>query len=179
MTTMKALRTFAGAGLLLVAGAVFAGRAAAGGGLQGGGPEGGGPQAAGAQSTMPQFTLFVWESKEEMALRGSAEKGPAYWGEYAEYAKQLQVAGAFVGGSATEPPESARRVSVKGGKVASEPLVATDSEHRLGGYFVIQAKDLDAATEWAAKCPSARTGHVEVRPNIAMNAAQMKQASEK
>jgi hypothetical protein len=170
MNGMRNWRMAAGlTALVLVAGAAAAGMGGAAA------PKAGGASKADeVKPALPQFTLFVYESQEQLALRGDKEKGAAYWGEFAEYGKVLAEAGALVSGSATEPPEAGRVITVKGKQTVTAAVAVAEGQHRLGGYFVIQAKDLAAATEWAAKCPSARTGHVEVRPNIPMNAPQMR-----
>jgi hypothetical protein len=124
-------------------------------------------------STVAEFTIFVYETKAEIQRRESAN-AQAYWGEYAIFGMALRESGVLVGGSAIEPPSNARVVRVRDGKATTQPRTHTDTEERLGGYFIIRAKDMDEAAAWAAKCPGAATGSVEVRANVRMDPAAMK-----
>lgn len=81
-------------------------------------------------------------------------------GEHMAYSEALRNAGAMVEGAPLDHTREARRV--RAGRVENGPF--TDSKEQLGGYYVIEAKDLDAALDWAAKCPAASHGRVEVRP---------------
>ena len=81
-------------------------------------------------------------------------------GAYAAYTDSLQKADAFLGG---EPlPHSREAKRVRETRVEDGPFA--DGKEQLGGYYMIEAKDLDEALDWAARCPCASTGHVEVRP---------------
>ena len=81
-------------------------------------------------------------------------------GEHMAYSEALRGCGAMVEGAPLDHSRAARRI--RGGRVENGPF--TDSKEQLGGYYVIEAEDLDAALEWASKCPAATYGRVEVRP---------------
>jgi hypothetical protein len=81
-------------------------------------------------------------------------------GEHMAFSEALRNAGAMVEGAPLDHTRNARRV--RGVCVENGPFA--DSKEQIGGYYVIEAKDLDAALEWAARCPSAAYGRVEVRP---------------
>lgn len=83
------------------------------------------------------------------------------WGAYT---RALREAGVLVGGNALHPPHTATTLRVRGAEreVQDGPYAAT-KEH-LGGYYIVDVPDLDAALEWAARNPAASTGAVEVRP---------------
>jgi hypothetical protein len=83
---------------------------------------------------------------------------------YGAYTGALQSAGVLLGSNRLRPTHTATTVRVKSGKteVLNGPYVET--REQLGGYFLINVKDLDAALSWAAKCPGASHGIVEVRP---------------
>jgi hypothetical protein len=130
------------------------------------------PQPA-ATDALPEFTLLVMESKPEIEKRDDPVHGPGYWQEYAAYFDSLKEAGIFVSGAALLPPQAGEIVRVQpDGSISAAPLTLSDNQPRLGGSFVIRARDLASARQWAAKCPSARTGHVEVRPNLPMNSTE-------
>jgi hypothetical protein len=92
--------------------------------------------------------------------------------DYADFASQASAAGAMRSGEALFPPEMATTITVAGGKGGD--VIVTDGPYAeakevLGGYFIIEAADLDEATRWAGKIPAAwNGGKVELRPVVAM-----------
>jgi len=87
---------------------------------------------------------------------------------YGAYAGAMAQAGVMVGGERLHPTEMATSVRVKGGKTEVLNGPYADTREQLGGYFMIDVPDLDAALHWAARCPSAAHGTIEVRPIWAM-----------
>ena len=84
-------------------------------------------------------------------------------GAYMAYSEALIAAGKFVAGAELQPIATAKSVSVGSGvAVADGPYV--DTKEQLGGYYLIDVASMDEALEWAAKCPGARYGGIEVRP---------------
>ena len=85
-------------------------------------------------------------------------------GAYYAYTQALQKEKAFVESRRLKPAADATTVHVEQGKskVLNGPYIETKEE--LAGYYLIDVPDLDAALKWAARCPSAHHGHVEVRP---------------
>lgn len=90
------------------------------------------------------------------------DDGPL-WGAYT---KAMIDAGVFVTGNALQPAATATTVRLRAGQrdIADGPYAAT--KEQLGGYYVIDAPDLDSALAWAARNPAAATGAVEVRPIV-------------
>lgn len=83
---------------------------------------------------------------------------------YAAFSARLKADGAMLGGEALQSVETATSLRVRGGKVETmDGPFATTKEH-LGGFYIIDAPDLDAALKYAAMIPSATYGTVEVRP---------------
>jgi len=87
---------------------------------------------------------------------------------YVAYTQALRAAGALVKGDQLHPAHTATTVTMTGGtrRVQDGPFAAT--KEQLGGYYIIEAPDLDAALDWAAKCPGAHHGTIEVRPIVQM-----------
>lgn len=83
---------------------------------------------------------------------------------YMAYSEALTKAGAMVGSNRLQPSGVATRVQVQDGKQQVLDGPYADSKEQLGGYYLIDAPDLDAAIAWAARCPGAHHGIVEVRP---------------
>ncbi len=96
------------------------------------------------------------------------ELGGPLMREYEAYSQALVDAGAIVGGNALRPPATATTVRVRDGQTLTTDGPFAETKEVLGGYFVIDVESLDEALEWAARCPGARTGSIEVRPLMAM-----------
>ncbi len=95
----------------------------------------------------------AWESMEDA-------KRQEIFGAYMAYTEALKKAGAHLGGEPLEHSRSGKRV--RADAVEDGPFV--DGKEQLGGFYMIEADNLDEALDWAAKCPCASYGHVEVRP---------------
>jgi hypothetical protein len=78
--------------------------------------------------------------------------------------REMQKAGVVVGGERLRPTASATTVRTAGGKTQVLDGPYAESKEQLGGLFIIDVPDLDAAVSWAARCPAASTGTIEVRP---------------
>jgi hypothetical protein len=89
---------------------------------------------------------------------------------YAAYNEALAKAGALVGGERLAPSTTATIVRVRGEKTEVIDGPFADSKEQLGGFYVIEAADLGAAIAWAARCPGASRGTMEVRQIWAMKA---------
>jgi hypothetical protein len=90
----------------------------------------------------------------------------AEMGAYMAYTQDLQKAGVYVSGHELQPVETAKTVSVTAGKqkVVDGPFAET--KETLGGYYFIDVETQEDALAWAAKCPGARYGRIEVRPVV-------------
>ena len=92
------------------------------------------------------------------------EEQEAGVGAYIAYSEALAEAGAFVGSSRLSPIATATTVQLKDGKSQVLDGPYADTKEQLGGYYLIDVEDLDSALSWAARCPGASHGIVEVRP---------------
>lgn len=110
-----------------------------------------------------QYLLMLYsdESGWDALSEKEQEEGVA---AYFAYTQALAQAGALVGGNRLRPAQTATRVRVDDGKTQVLDGPYADSKEQLGGYYLIEAADLDAAIAWAARCPGAHHGTVEVRP---------------
>lgn len=115
-----------------------------------------------------KYTILIYETESEIGARGDAQRKDAYWGAYRAYTKALQDAGVMAGGAALQPAHLGTTVRQHGGKRQVQDGPYAEAKEQLGGYYVIDVPGLDQALEWAARCPAAATGAVEVRPNLAM-----------
>ncbi len=110
-----------------------------------------------------QYLLMIHSDDSGFFAMKPAEQQQAM-GAYMAYTEALRKAGALVGSNRLMPSTDATIVRVANGKsqVLNGPF--TDTKEQLGGYYLIEAPDLDAAIAWAARCPGAGHGAVEVRP---------------
>ncbi len=108
--------------------------------------------------------LLANESPEDFSLREDKPEFDAYMGEWYAFSEEMSKAGLTQSSAALEQPSSATVVSVRDGKRKVEDGPFPDTKEQLGGFFIIDAPDLETASKWAAKCPAAKNGFVDVRP---------------
>jgi hypothetical protein len=89
-------------------------------------------------------------------------------GEYMAFTNDIIESGELVAGDALQPTETATSVRIRDGRRATTDGPFAETKEVLGGYYVVDVKDLDRAIELAAKIPDARTATVEVRPVMDM-----------
>jgi hypothetical protein len=111
-----------------------------------------------------QYMLLLNETAEELAKRNDPVEGPVYWGGWNAFIGAMAQAGVIVKGDGLQGPHTATTLRLRGGVRQVEDGPYADTKEQLGGYFVIEVPDLDAALDWAAQAPSALTASVEVRP---------------
>jgi hypothetical protein len=85
-------------------------------------------------------------------------------GEYFAFTDGVKKSGHYLGGDALHPVNTATTVRVRNGKLSTTDGPFAETKEQLGGYYMIDAKDLNDAIQVAAKIPSAKTGSIEVRP---------------
>ena len=117
-----------------------------------------------------QYLLMLYADENGWERMSPAEQQQGM-AAYMAYTEALKKSGAYVGSNRLRPVSTATTVKAADGKqqVLDGPYV--DSKEQLGGYFLIEAPDLDAAIAWAARCPGASHGTIEVRPVWSMAAA--------
>lgn len=109
------------------------------------------------------YLLLIYTSEQqESALSGTAMS--AILQEYKEFTQSIVQSGKFKAADRLRPTSSASTVRVREGKVTITDGPFAETREQLGGYYLIDAKDLDEAIAIAARIPSARVGSVEVRP---------------
>jgi hypothetical protein len=110
-----------------------------------------------------QFAMLIYESSENFAVRKGDGDDP-YTGAWRIYHKALAESGAYVAGDPLEVPETATTIRIRDGKRSVQDGPIADTKEQLGGFTILEVPSLDAALEWAARCPAAAYGAVEVRP---------------
>ena len=110
-----------------------------------------------------QYLLLIYGNEAAMAA-APKEAAVQMSAAYGAYTEAMKKAGVLVAGERLKPTKIATTVRVAGGKTNVIDGPYADTKEQLGGYFVIDVADLDAALEWAARAPCATSGGVEVRP---------------
>jgi hypothetical protein len=110
-----------------------------------------------------QFALLIYESPKAFATRNSDGTDP-YTGAWRAYHKSLVESGSYLGGEPLQVPETGTTVRLKEGKRRVQDGPFADTKEQLGGFIIMELPSIDAALDWAARCPAASGGAVEVRP---------------
>jgi hypothetical protein len=112
------------------------------------------------------YAIIVYETADELAAREDPARAESYWAAYTAYSKALVAAGIARGGAGLAAPAVATTVRVRRDQRQVQDGPFAETKEMLGGIFLIEVDNLDAALEWAARCPSVETGSVEVRPML-------------
>lgn len=107
------------------------------------------------------LTLYAEEATWADMTKEEQKKGEA---AYTAYTEALKQAGAWKGSNRLQPISTATTVRSTNGKTQVLDGPYADTKEQLGGYYLIEAADLDAALSWAARCPGSQHGVIEVRP---------------
>jgi hypothetical protein len=83
---------------------------------------------------------------------------------YEAFGREVSGAGAMLGGEGLQPSSTATTVRVRDGETVTSDGPFADTREQLGGYYLLECRDLDEAIGWAAKIPGAQDGTIEVRP---------------
>ena len=113
-----------------------------------------------------RYLVLIYD--EQTANPSPEPPDPATMGpvmeEYNAYSQMLRDKGAYVAGEALQPVTTATSIRVRDGQTMTTDGPFAETKEQLGGYYLVEAKDLDEATKIAARIPTARTGTIEVRP---------------
>jgi hypothetical protein len=114
-----------------------------------------------------KYLLMIYEEEKGWAKYTDAERQQIF-GEYYQFTEGIKKTGEYQGGNPLQPTTTATTVRVRDGKrlVTDGPFAET--KEQLGGYYLVDAADLDAAINLAGRIPAARVGSIEVRPIMQM-----------
>lgn len=110
-----------------------------------------------------QYGLLIYETAELFALRDVQEDGE-YVAAWRAYYRAMQDAGIYKGGAPLLPPEIATTVRQRDNRRSIQDGPYANTKEQLAGIIMVELPTLDAALDWAARCPAAAYGCVEVRP---------------
>jgi hypothetical protein len=115
------------------------------------------------QETEMQYLLLIYQDEAAM-LSASKENVTQMLAAYGAYTAAMKQAGVHVGSNRLQPTSAATSVRVASDKTKVLNGPYAEAKEQLGGYYMIDVPDLDAALSWASRCPGAGVGTIEVRP---------------
>ncbi len=112
-----------------------------------------------------QYMILIYGDEKNFAMMASnPEAQKQMYAAFTEYGRSMREAGVLRGGAELKATHSATTVRVRDGKVVTTDGPFAETKEQLGGYYLIDVLHLDAAVSWAARCPAAQGGSIEVRP---------------
>ena len=116
-----------------------------------------------------KYALLIYASEASQANMSEAEAGALYQA-YNTFSEDVTKRGVFASGEALQPTTTATTVRVRDGKTLVTDGPFAETKEQLGGFYILECKDLDEATAFAAKIPGAKAGSIEVRPVMVFSA---------
>lgn len=112
-----------------------------------------------------KYLCLIYDD-ESAWTKMSKERGDAMMGDYNTFTDDIKKSGHMVAGEALQPTATATTIRVRNGKTSTTDGPFAETKEQLGGFYMIEAKDLNDAIQVAARIPGARTGAIEVRPVV-------------
>jgi hypothetical protein len=114
-----------------------------------------------------KYALLIYDDEKVWAKMPESERQKMF-GEYGQFTQAIRDDGSYKAGAPLQPVSKATSVRVRNGKRSVTDGPFAETHEQLGGFYLVEAKDLDEAIAIAARIPSARIGTVEVRPVLEM-----------
>ena len=110
-----------------------------------------------------RYLMLICEDEKAM-LSADPDQGSAMLAEYGVFGQQMTERGVLTGGERLRPSTDATSVQVRDGEVLATDGPFAETKEQIGGFYLVDCKDLDDAIDVASKIPGARVGTIEVRP---------------
>ena len=110
-----------------------------------------------------KYLCLIYDEEKTLAGMSKADS-EKFMGEYFAFTGDIKKSGHYLAGEALKPVHTATTVRVRNGKVSTTDGPFAETKEQLGGFYMIEARDLNDAIQVASKIPSARLGSIEVRP---------------
>jgi len=117
-----------------------------------------------------QYAILIYEKDSDFAARTDSTRQGAYWAGWRTYTQALTDAGIMRSGAPLQGTHTGTTVRIASGKRHVQDGPYADTKEQLGGFYLIEVADLGTALDWAARCPAASSGVIEVRPVLQRNA---------
>lgn len=115
-----------------------------------------------------EYMMMIFEGEDDRAASQDPARAEAYWGSWTAYVQAIAQSGIMKSGNGLQPPHTATTVRLRDGRREVQDGPFADTKEQLGGYFILDVPDLDTALDWAARCPAAAGGSIEIRPVMVM-----------
>ena len=115
-----------------------------------------------------KYLCLIYDEEKKVGAMSKSESD-AFMGEYFAFTDAIRKSGHYLGGEALQPVQTATTVRFRNGKLSTTDGPFAETKEQLGGFYFIDARDLNDAIQVASRIPSARTGSVEVRPVVEFN----------
>jgi hypothetical protein len=112
-----------------------------------------------------KYLCLIYDEEKKLEKMSKAE-GDAFMGEYFAFTDGVKKSGHHVSSEALQPIATATTIRIRNGKLSTTDGPFAETKEQLGGFYLIEAKDLNDAIQVAAKIPSSRTGSIEIRPVV-------------
>lgn len=112
-----------------------------------------------------RYACLIYDDEKKLATL-SQDDANAFMGEYFQFTESIKESGNYVAGEALQRIENATTLRQRGGKLSTTDGPFAETKEQLGGFYLIEARDLNEALQIAARIPSVKTGAIEVRPVV-------------
>ena len=116
-----------------------------------------------------KYLCLIYDEESKLGTRTKEQMGQLM-AEYGAFTESIQKSGQYIAGDALQRTQTAATIRVRQGKVSTTDGPFAETKEQLGGFYMINAKDLNEAIQVASRIPSARTGSIEVRPVMVFDA---------
>src|SRR5690242_9251569 len=110
-----------------------------------------------------KYLCLIYDEEKKLDAMPPSES-ESFMGEYFAFTERIRQSGHLLGGEALQPVKTATTIRVRNGKIATTDGPFAETKEQLGGFYLIDARDLNDAIRVAAQIPSARLGSIEIRP---------------
>jgi hypothetical protein len=110
-----------------------------------------------------KYLCLIYDEEARMSTMSEAD-AKAFMGEYYAFTEDIKKSGHYIAGEALKPVNTATTVRMRNGKISTTDGPFAETKEQLGGFYMIEARDLNDALQVASRIPSARNGSIEVRP---------------
>ncbi len=115
-----------------------------------------------------KYLCLIYDNEKKWETMSKEEYG-AIFAEYGAFTTDIKASGHYIGGNPLQPTSTATTVRIRQGKISTTDGPFAETKEQLGGYYLVEAKDLNEAIQIASRIPSARDGSIEVRPIMNMS----------
>ena len=120
-----------------------------------------------------RYVCLIYDDEKKLGTM-SKEEANSFMGAYFQFTEEIKKSGNYVAGEALQPIQSSTSLRHRAGKLSTTDGPFMETKEQLGGFYLIEAKDLNDAIQVAARIPSARLGAIEVRPVVDFSAEAAK-----